>query len=1217
VAPPSKTPITAPTPPVVPSAPVTQPVSSESLPPVEVTPAPVAAASDPVQDTVLQIVAEKTGYPSDMLDLDLDLEADLGIDTVKQAEMFAAIRAAYDIPRDDSIQLRDYPTLARTIQFVYEKRPDLRATGPATLEPATTTTVEPAAPPTTVAQTPTPVTQTSTDDEVTATVLRIVAEQTGYPPDMLDFDLDLEADLGIDTVKQAEMFAAIRAAYDIPRDDSVQLRDYPTLAHTIQFVYEKRPDLREAGPATPEPAITTTVEPAASAATVQPAQDDEVTDTVLRIVAEQTGYPPDMLDLDLDLEADLGIDTVKQAEMFAAIRAAYDIPRDDTVQLRDYPTLAHTIQFVHDRRPSAATTTITDEETETPSASPAAAADVGSAADSVPRRTPLPLLRPALTWCKPTGVTLEAGKRVLVMMDGGGVGKALLGRLQKLGVETLVVDDAPTADTLTTRITEWKTAGPVHGVYWLAALDEEAAITDMNLDAWRAAMHLRVKLLYHTMRVLYDDIGEHGTFLVSATRLGGQHGYDAAGAAAPAGGAVTGFTKAFKREKSSALVKAVDFETSRKTAAFADVLIDETLSDPGVLEVGYQDGQRWTIGLGDVPIDAGTDAVGIPLNTDTVFVITGAAGGIVSAITADLAAAASGGTFHLLDLAPTPDRDDAEVKLFASDKEALKRDLFEKLKASGERVTPVIVERELSTIERRHAALSVIDAIEKAGGTAHYHCVNMLDGDAMAAVMKTISETSGRVDVLLHAAGLEISRSLPNKEPAEFELVFDVKSDGWFNIISNLGNMPLRAAMVFSSIAGRFGNAGQTDYSAANDLLCKFVSNFRTARPETHAVAIDWTAWGDIGMATRGSIPTLLESAGIDMIAPEAGISIVRRELTRGTSGEVVIAQSLGTMLAELDDTGGIDTDKIDAASSKKGIMTQRVVGMGVYSGLVVETRLDPKEQPFLYDHQIDDTPVLPGVMGIEALVEVATLVFPDLYAGSIENIDFAVPFKFYRGEPRTVTLRAAFEKHNGDVVADCRLVGERKLHGREEPEITTHFTARVRLLTQALEASKPARVAVSAEAGRVESGEIYKLYFHGPAYQVVENSWRAGGEVVGAFNNNLPANHAPSDLTALVAPRLIELCFQTAGISEMAGSATMGLPHHIDEVEFLKQPGKKPKGHYYAAVTTDAAGAHNARVVDEEGNVYLTMRGYRTMQLPGAIEKDLLQPLKDKMTGA
>ena len=143
--------------------------------------------------------------------------------------------------------------------------------------------------------------------------------------------------------------------------------------------------------------------------------------------------------------------------------------------------------------------------------------------------------------------------------------------------------------------------------------------------------------------------GARGTFLVSATRLGGLHGYDEAGAFAPLGGGVTGFTKAYKREKSDALVKAVDFEPSRKTTALAEILIEETLLDPGAVEIGYHDGQRWTIGLKEKPCSEG--AAGMTLGKDTVFLITGAAGSIVSAITADLAAA-SGGTFHLLDLAP-------------------------------------------------------------------------------------------------------------------------------------------------------------------------------------------------------------------------------------------------------------------------------------------------------------------------------------------------------------------------------------------------------------------------------------------------------------------------------------------------------------------------------------------------------------------------------------
>jgi hypothetical protein len=48
----------------------------------------------------------------------------------------------------------------------------------------------------------------------------------------------------VDTVKQAEVFAAVRESFGIQRDEKLKLRDFPTLAHVIQFVYGKRPDLK-------------------------------------------------------------------------------------------------------------------------------------------------------------------------------------------------------------------------------------------------------------------------------------------------------------------------------------------------------------------------------------------------------------------------------------------------------------------------------------------------------------------------------------------------------------------------------------------------------------------------------------------------------------------------------------------------------------------------------------------------------------------------------------------------------------------------------------------------------------------------------------------------------------------------------------------------------------------------------------------------------------
>ena len=1177
--------------------------------------------SQPVGDTesvtehILALMAEKTGYPREMLDLDLDLEADLGVDTVKQAEMFAAVREFYNIPRDENRKLRDYPTLAHVIRFVYESRPDLvqvKSAEPVVVAAATDTHRAVEAPVVTASSSTPALSQTGGDSEsVTEHILALMAEKTGYPREMLDLDLDLEADLGVDTVKQAEMFAAVREFYNIPRDDNRKLRDYPTLAHVIRFVFESRPDL---GAATPSvPAI---VEPAA--ATSQLASDDAIKEKVLEIVAEKTGYPKDMLDLDLDLEADLGVDTVKQAEMFASVRAAYNIPREENLKLRDFPTLAHVIQFARDKQNSAASATAPAPAVASasvvakPDARPRPPLASFDAANRIPLRVPVPNLRPPLTICKPTGVTLGPGSRVLIMPDKGGVAQVLSQRLQSIGVEVLSLDAALDANALTERLKGWIAAGSMQGAYWLPALDNEGPLSGMSLDTWHEALQVRVKSLYTTMRIVYEQVARPDTFLVSATRLGGQHGYDDAGAVAPLGGAVVGFTKTYKRERPQATVKAVDFEAGRNNSEVAEAILEETLRDPAAVEIGYKNGLRWTVALQEQPVATGQ--LGLTLGPNSVFVITGAAGSIVSAITADLAAA-SGGTFYLLDLVPAPDPNNPDLARFVSDKDGLKRELFERMKARGERATPALVEKELAALERAQAAQSAIGAVRSAGGTPYYFSLNLTDADGVTAVINQVRQRSGHIDVLLHAAGIERSHFLPDKEQGEFDLVFDVKSDGWFNLLHAIGDMPLGATVAFSSIAGRFGNGGQSDYSAANDLLCKITSSFRSTRRDTRALVIDWTAWGGIGMATRGSIPKMMELAGIDMLPPEAGIPLIRRELTCSqTRGELVVGQRLGIMLNEWDESGGLDPKAMAALLVKQtpaqGPMVGRITGMTLSHGLTMETTLDPAAQAFLYDHRIDGTPVLPGVMGIEAFAEAALCVHPGWHIEAIEEVNFLAPFKFYRDEPRTVFIQARFYPQGDRLVADCRLVGRRTLPNLEHPQETIHFTARVRVTKQAPAASAALPLQLSSE-GIVNAAQIYRIYFHGPAYQVLDSAWRDGERIVGQMSEDLPGDHNPEQGPTLIAPRLIELCFQTAGLLEISEHNRMGLPLYVHHVSWSRPP-ELPVGPLFAVVTPDVAGEKfDAEVVDTQGHRYLRLTGYRTVTLPDNVDAKPLHALQ------
>ncbi|MBW7958150.1 MAG: SDR family NAD(P)-dependent oxidoreductase, partial [Candidatus Promineofilum sp.] len=1040
--------------------------------------------------------------------------------------------------------------------------------------------------------------------------------------EMLELDLDMEADLGIDTVKQAETFLAIRQTFDIPRRDDLKLRDYPTLGAVIDFVRQNRPDLVVAT-AQPEPQPAASV-PAPTMASVAPTNitaTDPVADKVLAIVAEQTGYPQEMLELDLDMEADLGIDTVKQAETFLAIRQTFDIPRRDDLKLRDYPTLGAVIDFVRQNRPdlgkganNGATAHLTAEPVAEASAKSMPAPSLPSYqledADAMPRRIPVPSLRPPLDWCKPTGVTLDAGSRVLIMSDHGGVGKALSNRLEKLGVTALMIEEPLAAGALESQLRAWLAEGPIQGVYWLPALDVEPTLEELELETWRELNRIRVKNLYTTMRTLYESVSGPGTFLVSATRLGGLHGYGPDGATAPLGGAVSGFTKAYKRERPDALVKVVDFESGRKTATPADALIAETLTDPGIVEVGYYEDNRYTVTLVEEPAADGQPD--LKLNSDSVFLVTGAAGGITSAIIGDLAAN-SGGTFYLLDLVPEPAADDPQITLFRQGKDALKQHLIATAKAAGEKITPAQIDKQIMAVERNESALRAIESVEAAGGKAYYRSVNLLDGVAVTAVVDEIREKFGRVDVLVHAGGIEISRSLPDKDPDQFSLVYDIKADGFFSLLKAAKEMPIGATVAFSSVAGRFGNNGQTDYSAANDLLCKLTSSLRRWRPDTKGLVIDWTAWGEIGMATRGSIPKIMEMAGIDMLPPSAGIPTVRRELVAGSyRGEIVVGGRLGMLVEEWDDTGGLDIAKANeklAAQAPPLLMLGHITAAKLYGGFQVETPLDPNEQPFLYDHAMDGTPLLPGVMGTEAFGQLAMALAPGYQVVAILDEHFLAPFKFYRMENQTLHLSAILSPlGDGQLIARTVLSSVRDL-GKAglSPQEKRHFMAKV-LLSDAIERPAMEFTPPPAESLPITAGAIYNIYFHGPAYQVLERAGVEGDTAIGLMTVDLPPNTNPGDAASVMAPRLIELCFQTAGVWDIQTNGTMALPLGLESVTVYRQPVEANGRRLYALVNAlDGGEAYQALVVDEAGEVYVDLKGYRTVALPGQVSFDKL----------
>ena len=161
-----------------------------------------------------------------------------------------------------------------------------------------------------------------------------------------------------------------------------------------------------------------------------------------------------------------------------------------------------------------------------------------------------------------------------------------------------------------------------------------------------------------------------------------------------------------------------------------------------------------------------------------------------------------------------------------------------------------------------------------------------------------ISQRTKKVDVFIHAAGVEKSRKLESKTTEELHQVMDVKADGFFNLFKTMEKTNLLPSSVvfFTSVAGRFGNSGQVDYSAANDMLSKYAAWLPTQYEDMKAISIDWGAWGEVGMASRGSIPMMMQRAGIEMMDPKDASAHVYEELVEGTCGEIVVSASLGAL---------------------------------------------------------------------------------------------------------------------------------------------------------------------------------------------------------------------------------------------------------------------------------------------------------------------------------
>ncbi|MHB1482460.1 MAG: polyketide synthase dehydratase domain-containing protein, partial [Bellilinea sp.] len=281
--------------------------------------------------------------------------------------------------------------------------------------------------------------------------------------------------------------------------------------------------------------------------------------------------------------------------------------------------------------------------------------------------------------------------------------------------------------------------------------------------------------------------------------------------------------------------------------------------------------------------------------------------------------------------------------------------------------------------------------------------------------------------------------------------------------------------------------------------------------------------------------------------------------------------------------------------------------------------------EPFLKDHALNGIPLLPGVMGIEGFSVAAKHIASVLASEKsgfdvvrLEDIQFLAPFKFYKDMPRRVTWKAQVAHEMGGLVTYVTLESTMLRTGQADKTMQ-HFSGKVHLRPIGTELNQPTmEPPVWNGAYTVDAKDIYKLYFHGPSFQVLDGVQRSGETVLGKLHRNTPSITAEVQ-EMLTTPVLLELCMQTAGIWEAGATGVLALPSSIGELRLYNlTPNGQP---IFAAVTPiqDAEGnfTFNASVVDAKGRIYLELDNYRTSRLPYTVDEKLLTPLRELVRSA
>lgn len=827
--------------------------------------------------------------------------------------------------------------------------------------------------------------------------------------------------------------------------------------------------------AAPVAAVAPVAAPAPVAASAAQVDGGRIKDILLSIVEERTGYPSDMVGLEQNLEADLGIDSIKRVEIVGALLQtlppAYGSALGEArSQLNTRATLADMLKMLEGLKVGEVAVPFESAEA-SPKTVPVVASHsprhiVVAEEEVIPEQ--------ALRQFEPGYFILTA--------DDHGLALRLQEWLEQRGCTVSLLSPGLLADEAA--LASWcreTAANPdkqVAGIVHLAALGAHALPADAGLEAWQRELLVNEKSLYLILHSLAAQL-RSDAHVVALSALGGlfARGGDEQRQSLSLQGGGSGLVKSIREERPALRTRAIDLDPALSDAEQLAIITAELQLVGGRQEVGYPAGRRTVFRTQAEQLAAESL---LPALEGAVVLATGGARGITAEVLREIAR--PGNVLVLTGRSPLQEESAATAAL--QGEQQLRQHFIGEVRAGRLKLTPAEMQRRISALIGLREMHSNIADLRARGATVEYLAVDATDEAALAAAIDGIRQRHGKLSGVVHGAGVIEDKLLEDKTPDSWMRVVGTKVLGMLLLQKLVRVDELEFFCVFSSVAGRYGNSGQLDYATANELMSRLCSQLQSLwGNQVKLLSLNWGPWGPTlfgaGMVTSETEKKFADK-GVALVGAAQGRRLFDEALRLKAGHAVEVVAGDGPWERHEADVGRWQEDAGDAPqTARQPLLTQCRIEDGEKGTQVLHFNLDASHG-YLQEHCIDGIPVLPAAVALEIIAEAATLMWPGWIVAEVAEL------RLLKGVQLSEPTQALSVLINPPTYASSEgfdaSISIRSGSGKQQ---RMHYRAAVKMAQQLPEAPRH-----SIGEYRERELPVAKAYqewlFHGPRFQVI-----------------------------------------------------------------------------------------------------------------------------------